>query len=548
MDGFIILGGVIALVAVSLLIMIAKWYKRCPSDHILVMYGKVGKERSCRCIHGGAQFVFPVIQDYQFLSLRPMQIDINLKGALSKQNIRINTPSTYTIGVSTEPEVMQNAAERLLSMSAKDIETTAREIIFGQQRLVIASMDIEEINSNRDLFLQNIKNNVESELNKIGLRLINVNITDITDEEAYLESLGKKAASEVTNRAKIEVSMQERIGESGKAKEDRDRRIAVSAAETEATTGEAEAEKGKRIAVARAEADAVEGEANAGKAKRIAVAQAEAAAVEGEAEAEKDQRIGVKSANAEAVKGVNLAAMEIAKSDAQKKEVEQESRRRAEVAQKQADAKILGAAYDAEKEMQIKRAVMVKEQEIAEKIVPAKIKKLEQEIYAEAQAEIARRKARGEADAIFSTMDAQARGQFEILKAKAEGFNKMIESCQGSTEAAALMLMIEKIETLVQAQVEAIKNLKIDSVVVWDGASNGQSTTANFVSGLASVLPPLHNIAKNVGIDLPEYLGKLNMDPQERFRQHQKDKHGGTEPSSVKQKPLRRKEPAPTVE
>ncbi len=488
MFGVIILVSVSILVIVSLVITVATRYKKCPSDHILVVYGKVGKDQSCKCIHGGAQFIIPFFQDFEFLSLRPMQIDINLKGALSNQNIRINTPSTYTIGISTEPLIMQNAAERLLSMSHKDIEVTSKEIIFGQQRLVIASMDIEEINANRDMFLQNIKNNVESELNKIGLRLINVNITDITDEEGYLTALGKKAAAEVTNKAKIEVAQQEKIGEAGKAIEDKEKRIAVAKAEAEATTGEAEAAREKRVAVAKAEADAVRGEA----------------------EADKDRRIGVKDADSNAVQGENIASMDIAKSDAERKEVEEESRRRAESAQKQADAKILAASYEAEKEMQIKRGEMVKEQEVADKIVPAKISKFKQEIDAEAEAEIARRTAKGEADAIFATMDAQARGQFEQLKAKAEGFAKMIEYCHGDTDAAGMMLMIEKIETLVNAQVEAIKNIKIDSVVVWDGATKGQSSTANFISSFASSLPPLHNIAKNAGIELPDFLGKLN--------------------------------------
>lgn len=489
MAEFIVLFVISALVIMSIIIMVATRYKKCPSDHIMVVFGKVGKQRSAKCIHGGAQFVVPFFQDFRFLSLRPMQIDINLRGALSRQNIRINTPSTYTIGISTEPDIMQNAAERLLSMTPKDIEVTAREIIFGQQRLVIASMDIEEINSNRDAFLQNIRANVETELNKIGLRLINVNITDITDEEDYLTALGKRAASEVTNRAKIEVAQQEKIGETGKANEDKERRVAVAQAEAKAAQGEAEASKEKRIAISRADSEAVTGEANADKNKRIKVKEADALAVAGE----------------------NESAMSIAQSNANRREVEEESRRRAESAAKQADAKILSAAYEAEKLMQIKRAEMINEQETAEKVVPAKVEKTRKEIEAEAQAEISRRTAKGEADALFATMDAQARGQFEILQAKANGFREIISACGGNPNAAATMLMIEKLETLIQAQVEAIKNIKIDKVVVWDNQGQGQnkSSTANFISGLAGSLPPLHDIARSAGIDLPEFLGHM---------------------------------------
>ena len=117
---------------------------------------------------------------------------MNLVNALSKQNIRVNVPSRFTIGISTEPGVMQNAAERLLGLGLSDIQELAKEIIFGQLRLVVASMDIEEINSDRDKFLSNISTSVESELKKVGLKLINVNITDIVDESDILKHLVKK--------------------------------------------------------------------------------------------------------------------------------------------------------------------------------------------------------------------------------------------------------------------------------------------------------------------------------------------------------------------
>ena len=178
-----------------ILVTFIRRYKRCPSDRILVVYGKVGSGNSAKCIHGGAAFVWPVIQDYEFLDLTPISIEVDLVNALSKQNIRVNVPSRFTIGISTEPGVMQNAAERLLGLGLQEVQDLAKEIIFGQLRLVVASMDIEEINSDRDKFLSNISQSVESELKKVGLKLINVNITDIVDESGYIEALGKEAAA-----------------------------------------------------------------------------------------------------------------------------------------------------------------------------------------------------------------------------------------------------------------------------------------------------------------------------------------------------------------
>ncbi|HHV60827.1 MAG TPA: flotillin family protein, partial [Clostridiaceae bacterium] len=82
-------------------------YKKCPSDKILVVYGKIGKNaegeyRSAKCIHGGAAFVWPVIQDYRYMDLTPMSIEVALKSALSRQNIRVDVPSSFTVGISTE--------------------------------------------------------------------------------------------------------------------------------------------------------------------------------------------------------------------------------------------------------------------------------------------------------------------------------------------------------------------------------------------------------------------------------------------------------------
>ncbi|MBR5054814.1 MAG: flotillin family protein, partial [Bacteroidales bacterium] len=212
---------------------ILRRYKRCPSDKILVIYGKTGKNKegsisSARCIHGGASFIWPVFQDWKMLDLTPISIECNLTNALSKQNIRVDVPCRFTVGISTEPEVMTNAAERLLGLHPSDIQNIATDILFGQLRLVIATMDIEEINADRDKFLAAVSQNVEAELRKIGLKLINVNVTDIRDESGYIEALGKEAAAKAINDAKKSVAEQNRFGEIGKAEADRDKDIRIA--------------------------------------------------------------------------------------------------------------------------------------------------------------------------------------------------------------------------------------------------------------------------------------------------------------------------------
>jgi hypothetical protein len=137
---------VVVVVLISTLAFMAARFKRCPSDMILVIFGKVGQGQSARCLHGGGAFVWPLIQECKFLSLTPMTIAIPLQNALSQQNIRINVPSTFTVGISTEQSIMNNAAERLLNLMRGEIEDMAREIIFGQLRLTVASLTIEQIN------------------------------------------------------------------------------------------------------------------------------------------------------------------------------------------------------------------------------------------------------------------------------------------------------------------------------------------------------------------------------------------------------------------
>ena len=515
-------GGSVLLIVIALFIVftvtlaILSRLKKCPSDKVMVIFGSVWfrgatGQHAARCLHGGTAFIWPVIQDYGFLSLRPIQLEVNLRNALCKQNIRINVPSVFTVGISTDEALMGNAANRLLGLSPDAIGELAKDIIFGQLRLVIASMTIEEINSDRETFLRSIEQNLAEELNKIGLLLLNVNITDITDESGYIDAIGKRAASEAINKARIEVAEEERKGGIGEAEARKAQRIAVSQAEALAQSGEADADKQRRIAVTQAEALAQAGEADADKQRRISIKQAEAEAMIGEAEADKQRRISTKQAEAEAIHGENLSAIEIAQSNAARIEKEADAYRQAEAAKRIAEAKIKQADFEAEQVAQTARAKMEMEKQKADTIVRAEIEKQQIEIQAEAEAEKLRREAKGQADAIFAKLEAEARGNFAILKAKGEGYQQIITACGNDSDAASKMLLIEKLEELVRLQTEAIRNIKIDKVTVWDSgkAPDGKNATANFLSGMMQSLPPLHDVAGMAGVDLPAYLGKV---------------------------------------
>ncbi|MEZ4334873.1 MAG: SPFH domain-containing protein [Myxococcota bacterium] len=481
----------------------ASRYKRCPSDMILVIYGRVGTGQSARCIHGGGALVLPLIQDYAFLRLTPMTIAIPLQGALSLQNIRVNVPSTFTVGVSTNPAIMTNAAERLLRLSQADIESMAKEIIFGQLRLTIASLTIEQINQDRESFLTAIRANVEPELNKIGLYLINVNITDITDESEYIDSIGRKAASEAINRAKVDVSEQEKIGEIGNAVNQREQTIKVSEEVAQSEKGKKAAEADQRVFVQQQESTAAIGEAVALREKTVRVAENEAEAMKGQKAAEANQRVFVQGQEAEAIKGENSAKADIAQANATLAQREAEALQRGEVAR-----------LSAQVEIQKAQAAAETERLNAAEVVRQEIERRKIEIAAEAEAERIRRNARGEADAILMRYEAEARGIRQVLESKAAGYESLVRSA-GDARSAATLLMIEKLEEVVAKQVEAIQNLKIDKITVWDSGANGNghaSSTSQFLSSLVTSLPPLQEIAKMAGVELPAYLGRVKPD------------------------------------
>lgn len=471
--------GIPVLLLTFVSIFVAKQYRRCASNQVLVIFGKVTGGKSAKCIHGGGTFIIPLLQDYTYMSLEPITISINLEGALSKKNIRVNVPSTFTVGISTQQEIMHNAAERLLGLGEQEISHQASDIILGQLRQVIASMTIEEINTDRDKFIKEVTVNVDVELNKIGLSVINVNLINITDESGYIEAIGQKAAAEAINQATIDVAEQEKIGQIGVAAAKKEREVNVAEQLAQAAVGQKEAEKNQRTQTAALEAQAVVGQK----------------------EAEKMQLTRAAILEAEIIQAENESQALIAASDAALSEKKAEAQRRADVAKANAEREI----FESQKAKEVARLQM---QEMAKQ----EVEKLRIELEAEAQAEKNRRLAKGEADAILAKFQAEAEGIQKILEAKALGYKRLVDSCSGDTQSAATLLLIEKMAEIITIQVEAIKNIKIDKLTVWDSGANGneKSTLSNFLKDYATMSAPLHEIAEQAGIKLPAFLGEIN--------------------------------------
>jgi flotillin len=485
----------------SFLILLIKRYKRCPSNKVLVVYGKVGGGGASRCIHGGGTFIWPLIQDYDYLDLEPLQIEIPLRGALSIENIRVNVPSIFTVAIGTEPAAMNNAAIRLLGLREQDIQGQARDIIFGQLRQVIASMKIEEINRDRDSFLDRIQSSLEPELRKIGLVLINVNITDITDESGYIEAIGRKAAATAIQQAVIDVADQEKKGAVGVAQANRQKDVEVAEAHKERDIGTKAADKDRLVQVAVLDKETKIGEQTAEYERDADIADAERA-----------KRIRVADANATAVEGENQAKALVAKAEATLQVERAQAYQMGETRKRVAEAAVLKAQYEAQAEAAKAEAIKVEQEKMADLVAPAVAQKARIIVDAEAEAERRRIEAEGEAKAIFARLEAEARGQYEILAKKGEGFGEIVRACE-TPQAAFQMLMLEQLERLSENAAKAISNIKFDKVVVWDngqGKDGKGSATSNFLSSMAGSLPPMLHMMRDIGgVEMPEYFGKL---------------------------------------
>jgi flotillin len=530
---FVATGGLLAALAVGLglLFLFVSRYKRCPANKVLVISGTVAGGNSAKCISGGGAFVWPVIQEYDYLSLEPIQIDIPLKDALSFENIRVSVPSVFTVAVGTEAEVRQNAAIRLLKLDQMQIKRQAQDIIFGQLRQVIASMRIEEINRDREAFLHNIQTSLEPELKKVGLVLLNVNITDINDESGYIEAIGRKAAAEAVQKARGDVAEQEKLGEVRVAEAEREKTVQVANANKAREIGIREAQREQAVRVAELDKEQKVGEETAAFEREAQVKEAQrqqavriaeldkeqkvgeqTAAYEREAqikEAEQKKRIAVAGADARAIAGEAEAQARIAATQAELQVKQAEAYQLSETRRREAEAAVQEAQNRAMARAALADAERVEAERRAALEAPAKAEKARIIVEAEAEAERRKLEAQAEAAAIFARLQAEARGEYEVLARKAEGLQKIVDACGGSKEAFQL-LMLEHVDKLAETAATAISNIKFDKVVVWEGGGTPNGAAAGFLNNMARTLPPMMQVIQEIGgVELPQVFGKL---------------------------------------
>lgn len=516
----LILAAILVVVVMLTLVGILSRYRKCKSDEVLVVYGKTGGTKSAKLYHGGAAFVWPIIQGYEFLSMKPMQIDCKLTGALSAQNIRVDVPTTITVAISTDPEVMQNAAERMLGLSIEDKQNLITDVVYGQMRLVIADMTIEELNSDRDKFLSKVKDNIDTELRKFGLYLMNINISDIRDAANYIVNLGKEAESKAQNEAQANIEEQEKLGaikianqikerETKVAETRKDQEVAIASTKKEQDIAIAETLKDQEISVAQADKERISrvALANAEKEAQVAKAEAEKNISIEKANTEKESRIAelnsdmeIKKADAtkKAAVGRNEAQKEIACSDAELSVTRANADKEAGEAAARSEAAIQTAREKAQKEVEEAKALKVESSLKAEKIVPAEVARQEAILQAQALAEKITREAEArakatmaqaeaEAKAIRMKLEAEAEGKKMSLLAEAEGFEAMVKAAELNPSIAIQYKMVDQWKEIAGEQVKAFEKMQLGNVTVFDG---GNGATGNFLNSLVKTVAP----------------------------------------------------------
>lgn len=517
----IIICAVLALIILTAISLMAM-YKKCRPDEILIKYGKVGKEnKSAKIIHGNGAFVIPIIQAYTTMSLRPRQFNLDIKEAAAKGMIRTNVPTNVAVVVSKDPALQQVAVERLLGMSEAEVQDLLKEIVYGQMRIVIANMTVEELNNNRETFIKEVMNNVDTELRKYGLELKTLNIQDIRDTAKIIENLGEQAKAEADKIAQVNIATQRREKSIQVAEQSKLEETTVANTNKEKAIAVAEATRDKEAGIAKAEAEKFAQIQEAQAALDIRKAEADKTAKLGENTAEKaiaasnaELAVAVADADKTAKLGRNTADADIANSNSKLEVIRAEADQRQGEARVKAEALVNKTREEQDKLVQLAKADKVKAALTAEKIIPAQMNKEEIEIKSDAEAERARRLAQGEADAILAKAKAEAeavrlRGEAEgaakaaLLKAEADNFAQMLEASQAHPEIAVQFKMVDNYVKIAEHQADAYSNLKLGDVKVYGNAT----TAGDFMESLQKSIAPMFDTLRSM--PLPGKLQKL---------------------------------------
>jgi len=238
--GLIIVIAVAVIGGISVILILAKNYRKAEPNEALIFTGKRHRatSRGWVAVVGGAKFRIPVIEIVNRISLKTMNLpDVRVEKAYSKEGVPVTIEAVANVKISGEQEMLEKAVERFLGTPQETIKQIIKETLEGQLRDIIGVLTVEQLYQERDMFVNKVLEQAGEELAKVGVIIDIINIQDIRDERGYLEALGRRRTAEVLRDAEI-----------GEAKANRD---SMQQSETARKEGEVvRADQEKQIAEA----------------------------------------------------------------------------------------------------------------------------------------------------------------------------------------------------------------------------------------------------------------------------------------------------------
>lgn len=419
-------------------------YKKAKSDEALVVSG-LGKQP--KIIVGKAGFSLPFLQRVDRLNLRLIQIDVRATKIPTQEFINVNVDAVANVQIPNDPNYIRVAAQNFLNQRPEHIAQTVQQVLEGNMREIVGQMDLRDLVNNRDAFAQKVQENVTDDMAKIGLKIVNFNVQNFTDENNAITDLGIDNLAKIQKEAKI-------------AKANAEKEVRIRTAEASQESNKAEVEANKKIAAQNKELEIAEANAKA-------LADAEKAKAQSAFEIQKQiqqKSVNERMVEAETAKAEKMLALK---------------EREIELKERELDATVRKAA-DAER-------YSIEQKAEAERIRRIKV--------ADAEKEEALR----EAEAIAAKGKAEAEAIRQRALAEAEGIEKKAEA-QAKMKNASIIEMAFKALPEIAKEVSAPLN-NIDTITMYD--PNG--TTKLVESGTKNVGQVLE-VAKSAGIDLPSLI------------------------------------------
>ena len=453
----------------------ARNYIKVPPSMVAIFYGRkhtITDEKGnrskvgFRVVRGGAALRVPVLEQVAYLSLNIMSIPLRIQRAYTKEGVPVTVEAVANVKIAGDDMSLRGAAERFLGMSTEEIKGVTFQTLEGHLRAILGTLTVEEINADRQAFAQKMTDEAAQDLKKMGVNIDILTIQQISDEQGYLDALGKKRTAEVKRDAVI-----------GEAQATRDAMIRSALADQEGKTKRYEAD----VAIA------------------LSLRDKEAR------QAEFDAAVRAKQAEAEQ-SGPLATAVARQKVTEQETRIDQVRKQQEVLVQEQEAArkeKELLATVVRPAEAERQAAILRAEGEKQATIIRAEATQKELEFEGAGEAAKIERVGRAEAAKVLAVGEAEAEVVKKKMLAEAEGLQRKAEAWKNFNEAAVINMVVEKMPELAQAfatQLAGIDKINIIEMGNGSGGSGGVGKVMSTVGGGMTAM--LAMLKDQFGIDI----------------------------------------------